>query len=72
MCISLHQRNIYLHILILYNYLHPITDGKMEVKFVQELDTNLTFVQNDLCFRCQRSKGHAKGLDMANILPPII
>jgi hypothetical protein len=28
MCISLHQRNIYLQILILYNYLHPITDGK--------------------------------------------
>jgi hypothetical protein len=68
----MHQINIYLLILIMYNYLHPITNGKIEVKFVQELDTNLTLVQNDLCFRYQRSKGHAKGLDMVNILPPII
>jgi hypothetical protein len=52
MCISLHQRNIYLQILILYNYLHPITDRTIKVKFVQELDMNLTLVQNDLCLRC--------------------
>jgi hypothetical protein len=43
--------NIYLQILILYNYLHPITDRKMEVKSVQESDMNQTFVQNDLCLR---------------------
>jgi hypothetical protein len=43
----MHQINIYLLILIMYNYLHPITNGKIEVKFVQELDMDLTPVLND-------------------------
>ena len=45
---SLYTQSIYLHILILYTNLYPIADQKTEVKFMQELDMNLTHVPNHL------------------------